>query len=499
MHCSPAWTLSSVAAYLLASCVAGDAQPAASARKPNFVLIVADDLGYGDIQPFGSKLNRTPNLESLCKSGVKLTDFYAAPLCSASRAQIMTGCYAKRVGIPDVMFPVRRTGLSASEETLPQFLKSLGYATMCIGKWHLGDQPPFLPTAKGFDHHFGLPYSNNMDGSEAKQNPKNPMPPLPLLRDSTVIEAPAVQDTLTRRYTDEAVAFIEGNKDKPFFLYMPHTAVHHPLHPGEGFRGKSKNGDYGDWVEEVDWSVGKVLEALRKNGLEQNTLVFFTSDNGATKSGSNAPLRGFKGTTWEGGVRVPAIASWPGRIPPASSSSAVAGLIDLLPTFAAVADGKPSGKNKIDGIDIWPVLCGREKSAARDGLYYFLWHRLEAVRAGDWKLVMAPQKGASDSAPGADSPGPRPTKNKKGKSEAEVFASRETPRLYNLAEDPSETTDLAKQHPEVVARLDALIARMDADLGIESDKKSNPRPGIRKPGEVSSPQPLVLSASTLTQ
>ena len=485
--------LALVAAWLLASCIPGDAQESGSSRKPNFVLIVADDLGYGDIQPFGSKLNRTPNLDSLCKSGVKLTDFYAATLCSASRAQIMTGCYAKRVGIPDVMFPVRRNGLSNSEETLPQILKSRGYATMCIGKWHLGDQPAFLPTSKGFDRYFGLPYSNNMDGAEGKQNPKNPMPPLPLLRDSTVIEAPAVQDTLTRRYTDEALAFIESNKDRPFFLYMPHTAVHHPLHPGESFRGKSKNGDYGDWVEEVDWSVGKVLEALRKNGLAQNTLVIFTSDNGATKSGSNALLRGFKGTTWEGGVRVPAIASWPGRIPPASTSSAVAGLIDLLPTFAALAGGKPSGKNKIDGVDIWPVLGGREKSAPRDALYYFLWHRLEAVRSGDWKLVIAPQKDADDSVSGGDSVGPGPAK--KAKSKAEVFASREKPRLYNLSNDPGETTDVADRQPEVVARLDALIARMDADLGIESDKKRNYRPGVRKPGEVSSPQPLVLAAS----
>ena len=490
--------LSLVAAFLLASCLPGDAQEVASARKPNFVLIVADDLGYGDIQPFGSKLNRTPNLDSLCKSGVKLTDFYAAPLCSASRAQIMTGCYAKRVGIPDVMFPVRRNGLSDSEETLPQILKSLGYATMCIGKWHLGDQPAFLPTSKGFDRYFGLPYSNNMDGSEGKQNPKNPMPPLPLLRDSTVIEAPAVQDTLTRRYTDEAVAFIESNKDRPFFLYMPHTAVHHPLHPGEGFRGKSKNGDYGDWVEEVDWSVGKVLEVLRKNGLEQNTLVVFTSDNGATKSGSNAPLRGLKGSTWEGGVRVPAIASWPGKIPPSSTSSAVVGLIDILPTFAALAGGKPSGKNKIDGVDIWPVFCGREKSAPRDAIYYFLWHRLEGVRSGDWKLVIAPQKGADDSVPSGDSVGPGPAKNKKVKSKAEILASREKPRLYNLAKDPGETTDVADQQPEAVARLDTLIASMDADLGIESDKKRNARPGVRKPGEVSSPQPLELSASNPT-
>ena len=485
--------LSLVAACLLASCIPGDAQESGSSRKPNFVLIVADDLGYGDIQPFGSKLNRTPNLDGLCKSGVKLTDFYAAPLCSASRAQIMTGCYAKRVGIPDVMFPVRRTGLSDSEETLPQILKSRGYATMCIGKWHLGDQPAFLPTSKGFDRYFGLPYSNNMDGSEGKQNPKNPMPPLPLLRDSTVIEAPAVQDTLTRRYTDEALAFIESNKDRPFFLYMPHTAVHHPLHPCEGFRGKSRNGDYGDWVEEVDWSVGKVLEALRKNGLEQNTLVIFTSDNGATKSGSNAPLRGFKGTTWEGGMRVPAIASWPGKIPPASTSSAVAGLIDLLPTFAALAGGKPSGKNKIDGVDIWPVLSGQSNSSPHDALYYFLWGSLEAVRSGPWKLAIADQKDAGDGGefPGTDSAEGSTRKNIKARAgNAFVTASIIAPRLYNLDSDIGETSDVAVQHPDEVSRLKDLIAKMGADLGLQKNNKTNRPPGVREAGQVKNPVAL---------
>ena len=473
---------------------AGDPASGKSTR-PNIVLILADDMGYADIEPFGSKLNRTPNLTRLREEGMKLTDFYAAPLCSASRAQIMTGCYAKRVSIPDVMFPARKNGLSDNEETLPQIMKGLGYATMCIGKWHLGDQPEFLPTSKGFDHYFGLPYSNNMDGSEEKAHEKkNPLPPLPLVRDTTVIEAPAVQDTLERRYTEEAVGFIERNKDRPFFLYMPHTAVHHPLHPGESFRGKSKNGDYGDWVEELDWSVGQVMETLRKNGLDSNTLVFFTSDNGATPSGLNTPFRGFKGTTWEGGMREPAIARWPGQIPAGSTSGAVSGLIDLLPTFAAVAGGKPSGKNKIDGVNIWPVLSGKGEGFSRGAFYYFLWHKLQAVRSGDWKLVIDGQKDEVGSlTPSEDDPAPDKAsagKGKKGKVKSEIPASRQAPRLYNLAKDPGETLDLAAKNPEIVAKLDALIAAMEGDLGIEG--KSKTAPGIRPAGEVKSPRPLLL-------
>ena len=301
-------TLTLLTALLLAPLAAlhaADTKPA----KPNFVVILIDDMGYGDIGPFGSKLNRTPNLDRMAQEGVKLTSFYCAPLCSASRAQIMTGCYAKRVGIGDVLFPVKGGGLSAKEKTVADHLKPLGYATMCIGKWHLGDQPEFLPTRHGFDHFFGLPYSNNMDGSGKKPDAKNPMPPLPLLRDEKVIEAPPVPDQLTARYTEEAVKFITASKDKPFFLYLPHTAVHAPLQPGKAFQGKSKNGDYGDWVEEVDASVGRVLETLKQLRLDRNTLVLFTSDNGGTgKSYSNAPLRGKKGSTWEGGLREPTIA-----------------------------------------------------------------------------------------------------------------------------------------------------------------------------------------------
>ena len=434
------------------------------AAKPNIVLILADDLGYGDIGPFGSKLNRTPNLDRMASEGMKLTSFYCAPLCSASRAQLMTGCYAKRVGVGDVLFPVKNTGLNPNENTIAELLKPLGYATMCIGKWHLGDQPEFLPTSQGFDHFFGLPYSNNMDGTGKKATAKNAMPPLPLLRDTKVIEAPAVQDQLTERYTEEAVKFITSAKDRPFFLYLPHTAVHSPLKPGKAFQGKSKNGDYGDWIEEMDGSVGRVLDTLRELKLDGNTLVIFTSDNGgAAKVADNSPLRGFKGSTWEGGLRASTIAWWPGRIAAGSTSDVMMSEIDVLPTVVRLAGGEVPNDRKIDGLDIWPVLSGQSKASPHEALYYFLWHQLEAVRSGPWKLAIATQSDKDSEHEGTSSDG---TKSKPG-----VAASSETPRLYNLDQDISETTDVAAQHPEVVKRLQELIATMDADLGIEKAKK----------------------------
>jgi len=460
--------------------------------KPNFVVILIDDMGFGDIAPFGSKLNRTPNLDRMAKEGMKLTSFYCAPLCSASRAQIMTGCYAKRVGIADVLFPVKGAGLSLNEKTVADHLKSLGYATMCIGKWHLGDQPEFLPTRHGFDHFFGLPYSNNMDGTGKKASAKNAMPPLPLLRDDKVIEAPPVPEQLTARYTEEAVKFITASKDKPFFLYLPHTAVHAPLQPGKAFQGKSKNGSYGDWVEEMDSSVGRVLETLRQLHLDKNTMVIFTSDNGGVqKSASNGPLRGFKGSTWEGGQRVSTIAWWPGKIAEGSISDVVLSEIDLLPTLVRLAGGEVKSSHKIDGLDIWPVLSGQSKASPHEALYYFLWGTLEAVRSGPWKLAIASQKdgGHDEGGPGEDTQGGG-KKVKKGKTVVE--AASEAPRLYNLDQDIGEKTDVAGQHPDVVKQLQALIAKMDADLGIEKSSKKNAAPGLRPAGHVDNPKALLL-------
>src|SRR5262245_32772656 len=301
--------------------------------KPNFILINIDDLGYADIGPFGSKINRTPNLDRMAKEGRKLTSFYAAPVCSPSRAALLTGCYPKRVlPIQGVLFPGNDVGLSPKEVTVAEVLKAEGYATAIIGKWHLGDQPEFLPNRQGFDLHFGLPYSNDMGPAEdgTKSNlgkplpkPKGPgQPPLPLLRNGTVVKRvlPDDQQSLVELYTTEAERFIKEHRDAPFFLYLAHNAVHFPVYPGKKWAGKSPHGIFSDWVEEVDWSVGRVLDAVRGHGLAERTLVIFTSDNGGTPRSVNAPLRGHKGSTFEGGMRVPAIAWWPGKVPAGSET-----------------------------------------------------------------------------------------------------------------------------------------------------------------------------------
>jgi arylsulfatase A-like enzyme len=466
-------------------CPAAPAQAAAPA-KPNFVVILIDDMGYGDIGPFNSKLNRTPNLDRMATEGMKLTSFYAAPVCTPSRAQMMTGCYAKRVSMPLVIFPSCPTGLSAKEHTVAGLLKQQGYATMAIGKWHLGDQTEFLPTRRGFDHYLGLPYSNDMGGqanAPAKKTPKKkdgeaaPRPPLPLLRDQKVIEAPADQDTLTSRYTEEAVKFITANKDRPFFLYLPHTAVHVPLHPGAAFKGKSANGTYGDWVEEVDWSVGRVLDTLRELQLTERTMVLFTSDNGpwltqGAKGGTAGPLHGGKGTTWEGGVREPTIAWWPGRIAARTVCDAAMSEMDVLPTLVKLAGGELPTDRRIDGKDIWPLLSGQTTASPHDALFYFNGLKLEAVRSGPWKLAIAPQ------GTGLPTGAAEPVKHT-------------GPRLYHLDTDIGELTDVAAQHPEVVARLQRFVRQMDADLGVTGKGR-----GVRPPDRVANPQPLLKRVGT---
>lgn len=483
----------SVVVFLLASLFLAPCPrlQAAGDAKPNFVIILIDDMGYGDIEPFGSKLNRTPNLDRMAAEGMKLTSFYAAPVCTPSRAQLMTGCYAKRVSLPDVLGPVAARGLSAKEHTIASLLKQQGYATMAVGKWHLGDQPKFLPTHRGFDHYLGLPYSNDMGGPTnvpAVRNSgddttpagkkKEPIkPPLPLLRDEKVIEAPADQDTLTARYTEEAIKFIRANQDHPFFLYLPHTAVHVPLHPGAAFRGKSANGRYGDWVEEVDWSVGCVMDTLRELNLSARTFVLFSSDNGpwlmkGTNAGTAGPLHGGKATTWEGGVREPTIAWWPGRIPARSSCDAMLSEMDVLPTIIKLAGGQPPEDRKIDGLDMWPVLAGQTTASPHEALFYFNRLKLEAVRSGPWKLAIAPQ--GTGLPPEAAKPVPH-----------------HGPRLYNLDSDIGEMQDVAAQHPEVVARLQGLVNGMDKDLGIEGNG-----PGVRPPDRVAHPKPLLKRIGT---
>jgi arylsulfatase A len=446
--------------------------------RPNFIVINVDDLGYADIGPFGSRINRTPHLDRLAKEGRKLTSFYAAPVCSPSRAALMTGCYPKRVlPIPGVLFPGNNVGLAPAEVTVAEVLKTRGYATAIVGKWHLGDQPEFLPNQQGFDLHFGLPYSNDMgpaaDGVKSdlgkpippEKVAKNRQPPLPLLRNHTVVKRvlPDDQQSLVEIYTDEAVRFIDQNQKRPFFLYFAHNAVHFPIYPGKAWAGKSPHGTFSDWVEEVDASVGRVIEALANNGLSERTLVLFTSDNGGTSRSVNSPLRGFKGSTHEGGVRVPTIAWWPGHVPAGTESSAIAGMFDVLPTFAALAGAPVPRDRKIDGANIWPLLAGVETpTPAHDTFYYYRGLRLEAVRSGNWKLqIVNPASKPED--PGAF-----------------------RPKLYDLDADMGETTDLADREPEIVARLQALIDAMNADLG-----RAGPAPGSRALGRVSKPRPLI--------
>ncbi len=468
---------------------------AAEEPRPNLIIINIDDLGYADIGPFGSKLNRTPNLDRMAKEGMRLTSFYAAPVCSPSRAMLMTGCYPKRVlPTPHVLFPMAEVGLNPEETTIAETLKAAGYATACVGKWHLGDQAAFLPGAQGFDFSFGIPYSNDMgtaaEGSKSdlgkptpkdepvpatgKMNPPetglrgNAQPPLPMLRDGKAVARvrQAEQQRLVADYTHEAESFIRRSKDRPFFLYLPHSSVHFPLYPGEAWAGKSPHGLYADWVEETDWSVGRILDTLRELGLDRRTLVVFTSDNGGTARGSNAPLKGHKGSTWEGGVRAPTIAWWPGRIPAGTSNAAIMGMFDLHPTFAQFAGAKLPDR-KLDGLDLSPLLLGVDGAKGHEEFLYYRGMTLEAVRVGRWKLML---EGAN-----------APFRAKQPKKEAPQ-------RLYDLEADIAESTDVAASHPDIVRQLLARVAAADADLGL-----LEAGPGVRPLGRVADPKPIIAA------
>jgi arylsulfatase A len=469
----------------------------AAAASPNFILINIDDLGYADIGPFGSKLHRTPNLDRMAKEGRKLTCFYAAPVCSPSRSALMTGCYPKRVlPIPGVLFPAGAIGLNPAERTVAELLKEAGYTTGCIGKWHLGDQLEFLPTRQGFDYYLGIPYSNDMgtaeEGSKSNLGDKVPepklanltgndesglkgmsQPPLPLLENEKVI-ARVKQDEqqgIVERYTTAAVKFIKSNKDKKFFLYLPHTAVHYPLYPGKKWVGKSSHGLYGDWVEEMDWSVGQVLDTLRELKLSEKTLVIFTSDNGGTPRAVNTPLRGFKASTWEGGMRTPTLAWWPGKIPSNTSTDAITGMFDILPTFVKLGGGKVPSDRKLDGGDIWPILAGSPGAKSpHEVFYYYRGLKLEAVRSGAWKLRMA----------SADQPAAKKGKNAKAPDTAGQN------QLFNLDADIGESQNVADANPAVVKRLQVLADAMKDDLGLDGVG-----PGCRPLGRVANPQPVI--------
>jgi arylsulfatase A-like enzyme len=444
------------------------AADAVQPSKPNLVLIFIDDLGYGDIGPFGAMKQKTPHLDKLAAEGRKFTSFYATPVCSMSRACLMTGCYNVRVSIPGVFGPRNNRGLHADEITLAEIVKPQGYATICIGKWHLGHREPFLPTRQGFDSYFGIPYSNDMtidpeharfardcvfrEGmTEAKARAEALRHVVPLMRNEEIVEYPADQSTLTKRYTQEAIKFIRDNQARPFFLYLPHTMVHAPLAASENFRGRSDNGLFGDAVEEVDWSVGQILRTLQELQLDSQTLVIFTSDNGAA-GGSSAPWRGKKGSVFEGGVREPCIMRWPGRIPAGTTCPHIAGNIDLLPTFARLVGTALPKDRVIDGRDITSLMFQADAPPVRDTHLYFTGGgALGAIRQGDWKLFLTePAKARGQKAKAA-----------KGGRKDEAADKLV---LFHLAQDPTESTDVAAQHPDIVAQLQAEARRREKEI-----------------------------------
>ncbi|HLA38743.1 MAG TPA: sulfatase [Candidatus Glassbacteria bacterium] len=447
----------------------------AETRKPNFIVVFTDDQGYADTGKFGAKGFATPNLDRLADQGVRFTDFHAATaVCSASRAGLLTGCYPERVSILGALGPHSPVGISDEEVTIAQMLKTQGYATGCIGKWHLGDSPQFLPTRHGFDYYFGLPYSHDM----WPHHPENPQgyPPLPLISGEKTIAHIEDASYLTTWYTDRAVDFIERNAGRPFFLYLAHNLPHVPLFVSDKFRGKTERGLYGDVIAEIDWSVGRIVETLKKLGLDQDTLVIFTSDNGPWLSygdhaGSAGPLREGKGTMFEGGMREPCIMSWPGQVPTGRVCTELATTLDLFPTFAGLAGGSLP-QHRIDGHDIWPLITGEPgaKSPWECWYCYYL-GGLIAVRTPEWKLVFPHSYRTLDGQPGGT--GGLPVKY----SQKDIGLS-----LYDMVNDYAETTDVSGSHPEVVEKLKAYGDRARADLG---DRLTGAvGSGIREPGRV---------------
>jgi len=410
-----------------------------AAPRPNIIIMFCDDLGYGDIGCFGSERNRTPRLDRMAAEGVRLTDFYVgAPLCTPSRAALMTGCYPRRVGLDygyrdPTLFPGDPMGLNPDEISLASLLRDQGYATRMVGKWHLGDQPEFLPTAHGFDSYLGLPYSNDMIPDHPMQE-KHQFPPLPVLRDDRVVDVDPNQASLTDNYLDEALRFIREQRDGPFFLYFAHMYVHVPIYAPFHFLCRSQNGPYGAAVEHIDHVTGALLDELAQLGIDDNTLVIFTSDNGSGGGGgSNAPLRGHKGSTWEGGIREPFIARWPRLLPAGHVSSELATAMDLLPSLVRWAGGTEPRDRIIDGRDIRPLLEGDgEARSPHDAFFYYRRNTLDAVRSGSWKLHL------------------------------------HTGQLVDLESDIGEEHDCSADHPEIVRQLEQRADACREDLGDES-------------------------------
>ena len=441
------------AILLLAGLMAG-----AASRPPNFIIIMADDLGYGDLGCYGHPTIHTPHLDRMAREGMRFTDFYScAEVCTPSRAGLLTGRYPIRSGMCGdkrrVLHARATGGLPRDEITIAEALKERGYATACIGKWHLGSTPEHHPRHHGFDHFFGLPYSNDMPthtnlppGSAGSPNPRNELFDVPLRRNEEVIETTARQDNLTRRYTEEASRFIRDHRKQPFFLYLPHTFPHVPLFASKEFRGRSARGLYGDVVEELDWSVGQILELLRREGIAENTFVFFTSDNGPwltqkLMGGSAGLLREGKGSTWEGGMRVPGIAWWPRRIEAGRMTGALACNLDFFPTLLRLAGVEMPEGRVIDGVDLAPVLFGKGQPQ-RDAFFYYRGSQLFAVRNGVMKAHFLTRPGYG----------------------REPMEKHDPPLLYHLAHDPSERFNVAKDHPELLAELAQVVEKHRASL-----------------------------------
>jgi len=451
-------------------------------RRPNFILIFADDLGYGDISGFGFKKSpyETPHLERMAAEGTRLTSFYVpTPYCAPSRATILTGRYPFRNGVvfnpaPDA--GINEVGLPASELTIATLLRNAGYATSCIGKWHLGHVPQYLPRRRGFDEYFGILYSNDMR-------------PVQLVENEEVVEYPVVQATLTKRYTQRALDFMERccRLDRPFFLYLPHAMPHKPLAASDAFYTPETPDDlYADVIRELDWSVGRILEKVKQLGIDDNTMVVFTSDNGPWYGGSTGGLRGMKGHTWEGGLRVPMIARWPGRIPPGLVNDAVTASVDILPTLLKAADVAVPGDRKIDGRDLWPVLTSADAQSPHEAVFGMQGPNLATVRSGRWRLhVRSPGAPAKRGDDWVDPRGPDGVTLLAPYEQARPSAypgvpggdGPKTMMLFDIENDPAEQHDVSAEHPDVVQRLKAIYDRTLAE--VPQFKRPKRFPGLR--------------------
>ncbi|MDZ4849940.1 MAG: sulfatase [Pirellulaceae bacterium] len=447
------------------------------ADLPNVVVIFIDDMGYADIGPFGAKSYPTPNLDRMAREGRRFTDFHvSSAVCSASRSALMTGCYHERVGISGALGPSSRIGLSAGETTLAEICKQKNYATTCIGKWHLGHHPMFLPTNHGFDSYYGLPYSNDMWPNHPEELAKKAKgkvlkggyPLLPLVENTKIIDAEVTGDDqmqLTTNYTNRAVDFIRQHRHEPFLVYLPHSMVHVPLYVSSKFAGKSGAGLFGDVVMEVDWSVGQILDTLKEVGVDEKTLVVFTTDNGPWLSygdhaGSALPHREGKGTAWEGGIRVPTLMRWPSKIPAGTTCDELACTVDILPTVAAMI-GAELPKHKIDGQNIMPLMTGGSevKSPHETMPCYFASDELQGIRDREWKLILPHQYRTLAGKPVGT-----------GGIPAQYETAKVGLELYNMKNDRSETKNVAADHPEIVARLEAAAEAWRFELG---DKLTN--------------------------